>query len=63
MGSRNSNTTIYWNDKDNIQIVCGCFRGDIEKFEKKVNDNYPEGFEHGDNYRKQIEIFKYLVNQ
>jgi hypothetical protein len=36
IGSRSSQTTIYWNDSTNIQVICGCFRGNLEQFKEKV---------------------------
>jgi hypothetical protein len=35
MGSRKSQTTTYWIG-NNIQVVCGCFRGNLDEFEKRV---------------------------
>ena len=56
LGSRNSQTTYYWND-ENEKIVCGCFKGTLEEFETKVK------ITHGDNdfakgYLKWIELVK-----
>ncbi len=42
MGSRNSQTTVYW-VKENIQVVCGCFRGNLIEFKNKVIERYGKG--------------------
>ena len=62
IGSRNSQTSIYWTNKDDVQIICGCWRGNIDEFEKRVREVHANT-EHLRPYLKQIEIFKYLVNQ
>lgn len=62
IGSRNSQTSIYWTNKDNVQIICGCWRGDIEAFEARVREVHKDN-EYAIDYLKQIEIFKMLVNQ
>ena len=36
IGSRGGNTTVYYVDGQDAQVVCGCFRGNLEKFEAKV---------------------------
>jgi len=56
LGSRNSQTTYYWDDKRE-QIICGCFKGTLEEFEEQVK------ITHGDNdfskgYFKWIELVK-----
>lgn len=59
IGSRNDTTTFFkTSDKDNaIKVVCGCFTGDIDAFQKKVikthgNNNYAK------EYKLAIEIAK-----
>jgi len=42
LGSRNSQTTYYWNN-EHEQIVCGCFKGTMNEFESKIKET------HGDN--------------
>jgi hypothetical protein len=39
IGSRHSNTTIYF-DKTKTTVVCGCFIGTLEEFEKKIKEKY-----------------------
>ena len=33
-------TTVYWNSKADIQVVCGCFKGNLEEFEEAVRRKY-----------------------
>jgi hypothetical protein len=42
MGSRESQTVVYWVAED-VQVVCGCFRGGLVKFREQVIAT------HGDN--------------
>lgn len=39
LGSRNSQTSIYW-VADDIQVVCGCFRGGLVKFREQVIETH-----------------------
>jgi hypothetical protein len=57
LGSRDSQTTFYWNNEKE-QIVCGCFKGTLEEFEEKIKET------HGDNefaqgYFKWIDAIKF----
>lgn len=55
IGSRNDQTTTYWND-EKTQVVCGCFSGTLEEFEKKVKET------HGENkYAKQYDTYIAIV--
>lgn len=61
LGSRNDNTNFYYDGVDNLQVVCGCFRGNLDDFEKAVKET------HGNNdyameYLKEIEKVKVLFN-
>ena len=58
IGSRSSQTTTYWTDKDNIQVVCGCFSGDLEAFEKQVKEVYPD---ESHEYYKYIKIVRTII--
>jgi hypothetical protein len=60
IGSRNSQTSIYWTNKDDVQIICGCWRGNIKEFEDRVRDVHAKT-EYLSPYLEQIEIFKMLV--
>ena len=46
IGSRNEYTSIFHTDKG-VFVQCGCFRGTIEEFEKKVKETH-----HGNNYER-----------
>jgi len=60
IGRRNSQTSIYWTNKEDVQIICGCWKGTIEEFEKRVKEVHAET-EHLKPYLEQVEIFKMLV--
>ena len=62
IGSRNSQMSIYWTNKDDVQIFCGCWKGNIKDFEKRVKEVHAKT-EHLKPYLAQIKIFKMLVNQ
>lgn len=36
LGSVHRVTTVYRTQEDGIEIICGCFRGDLEQFKKQV---------------------------
>ena len=57
IGSRDSQTTIYFSE-DKIEVVCGCFKGTLEEFEAKVNSEYSEESKHGIEYRDFIKKAK-----
>ena len=51
IGSRNSQTTVYWTD-DKEEVICGCFKGTLDKFKIRVIEK------HGNNeYAKQYLTF------
>jgi hypothetical protein len=56
IGSRNGHTTYYWT-KDHEQIVCGCFIGTLEDFEKAVEKTHGNNQQAHD-YLKWIERVK-----
>jgi hypothetical protein len=60
IGSRNSQTAIYWTNKDDVQIICGCWKGNIAEFEARVKKVHVKT-EYLKPYLEQIKIFKYLV--
>ena len=63
IGSRESQTTIYFSE-DKIEVVCGCFKGTLEEFEAKVNNEYSEESKHGEEYRNFIKKAKvYMENK
>ena len=53
-GSCNRHTHAYLTKDNKVEITCGCFRGSIEEFEKKV-----EGTHSGTIYEKQ---YKAIIN-
>ena len=59
MGSRNSQTTIYWNS-ELTQVICGCFKGDLEQFEATVKETHGDNL-HGKSYIKWIESVKQYI--
>jgi hypothetical protein len=60
IGSRNDQTTYYFTS-DHGQVVCGCFEGSMEEFEKAVNYNHGDN-EHGKAYRHWIQAVRQYVN-
>lgn len=58
MGSRDDQTIYYFYDSK-IDVVCGCFRGNIDEFEAKVKKTYKDGI-HRENYLKEIAKVKTL---
>jgi len=59
MGSRNSQTTTYWND-EKTQVVCGCYTGTLDEFEKRVEKVHGNN-ECGKQYKKYIETIKKII--
>ena len=57
---RNEHTYIHWTNKNDVQIICGCFKGNIEQFEARVKEVHKDT-EHLQPYLKQIEIVKMLT--
>lgn len=43
-----------------MQVVCGCFRGDLDKFEKAVRETHKNNEKHLADYLKEIEKVKVL---
>ena len=60
IGSRKATTYVYWTSPEDIQVVCGCFKSDLQDFEKQVTKNYPSGQYH-DEYMKFIKVAKYSI--
>jgi hypothetical protein len=57
LGSRNSQTTFYWN-KEKEQIVCGCFKGTLQEFESKVKETHNDN-KYAQGYFKWIDAVKF----
>ena len=53
-GSCNRHTHAYLTNENKVEITCGCFRGSIEEFEKKVEETHS-----GTIYEKQ---YKAIIN-
>lgn len=63
IGSRNDNTIFYYGETKNgmsLQVVCGCFRGDLEEFEEAVMKTHAENDVYRNQYLKEIEKVKVL---
>ena len=62
IGSRKSQTSIYWNeDGSNIQVVCGCYRGNLQEFKDRVMSVHGEN-EFAMQYLKLIRQVDMLVS-
>ena len=53
-GSANRHTHAYLTKENKVEITCGCFRGSIEEFEKRVEETHS-----GTVYEKQ---YKSIIN-
>lgn len=60
IGRRKSNTTIYWVGS-NVQVVCGCFRGDIDAWKAAIKETHKDNDKHLKDYLKQVEIVKKII--
>ena len=56
-GSRDDYTTFYRNKDKKIEVKCGCFCGEIDKFLEKVNETHGDN-KHGKVYKLAIEMAK-----
>ena len=54
VGSRDDNTTIYWVGND-VQVVCGCFRGNVDEWEAKIKETHKYNEKHLKEYLEQVE--------
>ncbi len=61
IGSRNSTTQVYWID-DNIQVICGCFRGDLNYFENQVKQIHANSQKHLEDYLNFIAKVRNYIN-
>ena len=65
IGSRNDQTTFYYGETENgmeVQVVCGCFRGNLEDFEKAVLETHKDNDLYRKQYLKEIEKVKVLFD-
>jgi len=63
MGSRDDQTIVYWISNKDVQIVCGCFCGNLSEFEKRVKETYDDENKYRKEYDKYIETIKYLIEE
>ena len=56
IGSRNGFTTIFYTDKG-VFVQCGCFKGTLDEFEKKVKETH-QGNKHERDYLALIQFVK-----
>ena len=59
IGSRNDQTTTYWNEEKN-QVVCGCYSNTLDEFEKKVQEIHRNN-KYGKQYKKYIAIVRKIM--
>ena len=60
IGSRDDTTTFFRTKDKKIYVICGCFGGDIEKFEKAVEEVH-KGTKHEKTYKLAIELAKLQI--
>jgi hypothetical protein len=60
IGRENRQTSVYWLG-EKIQIVTGCFKRDLNEFEKAVEETHEKGSKYRSEYDKLIETIKYLI--
>ena len=57
IGSRNAQTIAYIFD-NKIQIVCGCWKGDLQAFEARVKEVHGENKKYLKEYTEYIKLVK-----
>ena len=57
LGSSNRHTHAYLTGDNTVEITCGCFRGSIEEFEKKVKNTH-DGTVYENQYNAIINVIK-----
>ncbi|WP_294167015.1 hypothetical protein [uncultured Clostridium sp.] len=60
IGSRDDTTTFFRTKCKEIYVVCGCFGGDIEKFEKAVEEEH-KGTKYEKTYKLAAELAKLQI--
>lgn len=63
IGSRNDQTTFYYGETKKgmeVQVICGCFNGNLEDFEKAVLETHKDNDLYRKQYLKEIEKVKVL---
>jgi len=61
IGSRNVQTSIYWTNAKDVQVVCGCFRGDLKDFKESVLKSHKDNTEYKEQYLKLIKVANYNI--
>jgi len=61
IGSRNKQTITYWLH-DNVQVVCGCWKGTLPEFKQRIQDVHGEN-EYGRQYKKYIGIVEMIIEK
>ena len=61
IGSRKSQTYVYWINKEDIQIICGCFKGNLIDFKAKVEKTHANNEQYLNEYRKLIKQIEFLI--
>lgn len=56
-------THFYWTNKDDVRVVCGCFKGNLEEFEAAVLKTHKDNETHREAYLKEIEKVKLLIEE
>lgn len=56
-GSANRHTHAYLTKENKVEITCGCFRGSIEEFEKRVEETH-SGTIYEKQYKAIIDVIK-----
>jgi hypothetical protein len=62
IGSRKRQTRFYW-DSDKMQIQCGCFVGDLNKFEQAVKEKHETSSPYYVEYMDFIKECKFLITK
>ena len=62
IGSRKSQTTVYWTDEKTL-VVCGCFRGDLEAFRRKVLKTHENNELYKKEYLNLISLIEKLIEE
>ena len=63
IGSRDSITMFYWTNKNNLQIVCGRFKGTLQEFKDKVNTTHKDNELYLNQYLNEIKKIEFLISE
>ena len=61
LGSRDGFTTFFRTKNKEIFVTCGCFKGNIDKFEKAVEKTH-RGTKHEQTYKTAIALAKLQID-